>query len=123
MRGGEQTPFHIGLIQMACSPDPVENLEKTVWKIREAAGNGAQIICLRELFQSQYFRRDENPDLFALAEPIAGPTTAASTPVLTPRTAGSTRQVLRHSHYCRGIAGLTGNLTEFDEWQYAAFPS
>ncbi len=60
---------------MACSTDPNENLEKAVWRIREAAAQGAQIICLQELFRSQYFCREENPDLFALAEPIPGPST------------------------------------------------
>src|SRR5207244_3266381 len=46
-------------------------------KVREAAGKGAQIICLQELFRSQYFCREENPDQFALAEPIPGPSTDA----------------------------------------------
>jgi N-carbamoylputrescine amidase len=46
-----------------------------VWRIREAAGRGAQIICLQELFRTQYFCREENADLFALAEPVPGPTT------------------------------------------------
>jgi N-carbamoylputrescine amidase len=67
--------FRAGLIQMSCSLDPNENLEKALWKIREAAGRGAQIICLPELFRSQYFCREENAELFALAEPIPGPST------------------------------------------------
>ncbi len=65
----------IGLIQMACSLDPNENLAKAAWRIREAAGQGAQVICLQELFRSQYFCREERQELFALAEPIPGPTT------------------------------------------------
>jgi N-carbamoylputrescine amidase len=69
--------FQLGLIQMSCSRDPNENLEKARWKIREAAAQGAQIVCLPELFRMQYFCREENPDLFALAEPIPGPTTEA----------------------------------------------
>ncbi len=69
------TKFRIGLVQMACSKDPGENLAKAEWRIREAAGRGAQIICLQELFRSQYFCREENADLFALAEPVPGPTT------------------------------------------------
>jgi len=72
----ETTPlFRIGLVQMACSPHPSENLEKAVLKVREAAARGAQIICLQELFRSQYFCREENAELFDLAEPIPGPTT------------------------------------------------
>ncbi|MBZ5586012.1 MAG: carbon-nitrogen hydrolase [Acidobacteriia bacterium] len=66
--------FRIGLIQMACSADPNENLAKAEWRIREAAGRGAQIVCVQELFRSQYFCREENADLFDLAEPVPGPT-------------------------------------------------
>ncbi|HZU25148.1 MAG TPA: carbon-nitrogen hydrolase [Bryobacteraceae bacterium] len=75
MRVASAGKFRIGLIQMACSVDPGENLEKAIWRIREAAGRGAQIICLQELFRSQYFCREENAELFALAECIPGPTT------------------------------------------------
>jgi N-carbamoylputrescine amidase len=60
---------------MACSRDPGENLAKAEWRIREAAGKGAQIICLQELFRSQYFCREENARLFDLAETIPGPST------------------------------------------------
>ena len=70
-----QESFRIGLVQTSCSLDPNENLEKTAWKIREAAARGAQVICLQELFRSQYFCREENAELFALAESIPGPTT------------------------------------------------
>jgi len=69
--------FRVGLIQMACSKDPSENLAKAEWRIREAAGQGAQIICLQELFRSQYFCREEDARLFDLAETIPGPTTGA----------------------------------------------
>jgi N-carbamoylputrescine amidase len=58
--------FRIGLIQMACSPDPAENMAKAEWRIREAAGRGAQIVCLQELFRSQYFCREEKTELFDL---------------------------------------------------------
>src|ERR1700678_451678 len=68
--------FRIGLVQMSCAADPNENFAKAEWKIREAAAKGAQIVCLQELFRSQYFCREENADLFALAEEIPGPTTA-----------------------------------------------
>src|SRR6204780_2289678 len=69
--------FTVGLIQMACSPDPRENFAKAEARIREAAKRGAQIICLQELFRSQYFCRIEDADLFDLAESIPGPTTEA----------------------------------------------
>jgi N-carbamoylputrescine amidase len=69
--------FTIGLIQMSCSTDPRENLAKAEARIQEAAKRGAQIICLQELFRSQYFCREENADLFELAEAIPGPSTEA----------------------------------------------
>jgi N-carbamoylputrescine amidase len=69
--------FRVGLVQMACSRDPSENLAKAEWRIREAAGKGAQIVCLQELFRSQYFCREENAKLFDLAEPVPGPSTEA----------------------------------------------
>ena len=69
--------FTVGCVQMSCAIDPHENLAKAEWKIREAAGRGAQVICLQELFRSQYFCRTEDHDLFALAEPIPGPSTQA----------------------------------------------
>jgi N-carbamoylputrescine amidase len=71
----QRSKFRIGLVQMACSKDPNENLAKAEWRIREAAGKGAQIVCLQELFRSQYFCREEDPGLFDLAEPVPGPTT------------------------------------------------
>jgi N-carbamoylputrescine amidase len=67
--------FRIAVVQMACSLDPNENLAKAEWRLREAAGRGAQVICLQELFRSRYFCQEENAELFALAEPIPGPTT------------------------------------------------
>ena len=67
--------FRIGLVQMQCSPDPGENLAKAEERVREAAGRGAQIVCLPELFRSQYFCREEDARQFDLAEPIPGPST------------------------------------------------
>src|SRR5438552_323601 len=66
---------------MACSPDPCENLAKAEWRLREAAGRGAQIVCLQELFRSQYFCREENAQLFSLAETIPGPSTERLAPL------------------------------------------
>ncbi len=70
-----ETKFRIAVVQTTCSLDPNENLAKAEWRIREAAGRGAQVICLQELFRTQYFCREEDAELFALAEPIPGPTT------------------------------------------------
>ena len=74
-----QAKFRVGLIQMACAKDPNENLAKAEWRIREAAGQGAQIVCVQELFRSQYFCREESAELFDLAEPIPGPTSQSFT--------------------------------------------
>jgi len=67
--------FTIGVIQMRSSGNREENLAHATEKIRESAARGAQIVCLHELFLSQYFCREENPDYFNLAEPIPGPST------------------------------------------------
>ncbi len=97
-------PFRIGLVQMSCLPDPAENLEKALWRIREAAGNGAQIICLQELFRSQYFCREEDADLFVLAEPIPGDTTRTLS-----RLAAELEVVIIASLFERRAAGLYHN--------------
>src|SRR6476659_7788922 len=77
MATGKDQKFRIGLAQFACSMNAEENLAKALEGIRQAAAKGAQIICLPELFRSQYFCREENADLFDLAEPIPGPSTEA----------------------------------------------
>jgi N-carbamoylputrescine amidase len=67
--------FTIGLVQMKSTARPEENLERAIAHIRQAAGRGAGIICLPELFLSEYFCRVEDADLFRLAEPVPGPVT------------------------------------------------
>lgn len=62
---------------MSCSANPEENLQKAIEKIREAANDGAQIVCLQELFRSLYFCDVEDYDNFKLAEAIPGPSTDA----------------------------------------------
>jgi N-carbamoylputrescine amidase len=64
-----------GLIQMTCEADKQANVNKAIDRIRETAGKGAQIICLQELFASEYFCWEENYDNFSLSEPIPGATT------------------------------------------------
>jgi N-carbamoylputrescine amidase len=68
--------YNVGLVQMRMGPDPQANLEAAVTHIREAAKLGANIVCLPELFQAQYFCQREDIRLFDLAEPIPGPSTA-----------------------------------------------
>jgi N-carbamoylputrescine amidase len=65
----------VGLVQMSCTADKQQNLQKAIEKVREAAGQGAQIVCLQELFTSLYFCDEENYDNFKLAEAIPGPST------------------------------------------------
>ena len=65
--------FHVGLVQMSCTPDPDENLQRALERVRDAAGRGAQVVCLPELFRTQYFCQREDANLFDLAEPIPGP--------------------------------------------------
>jgi N-carbamoylputrescine amidase len=67
----------VGLAQMACSPDPAANLKKALARVTEAARRGAQIVCLPELFRSQYFCQEEDYARFELAETVPGPTTDA----------------------------------------------
>ena len=69
--------FQIGVVQMSCTPEPEENLERAIAHVRDAAGKGAELICLPELFQTQYFCQREDVALFDLAEPIPGPATQA----------------------------------------------
>jgi N-carbamoylputrescine amidase len=66
---------------MRCTPDPAENLERAVARVREAAQRGAQVVCLPELFRSQYFCQREDVALFDLAEPIPGPSTERLAPL------------------------------------------
>jgi N-carbamoylputrescine amidase len=68
-------PFNIGIIQTACTADVDANMDKTIAKIRDAAKQGAQVICTQELFRSQYFCQIQDPAIFDLAEPIPGPST------------------------------------------------
>jgi len=69
--------FKLGLIQMACGNAVEENLQKALMRIGQAAQRGAQIICLQELFRSQYFCQKQDATIFDLAEPIPGPSTEA----------------------------------------------
>lgn len=65
----------IGLVQSSCSNNIENNIEKAIGGIKKAASQGAQIVCLQELFTSLYFCDVENYDNFKIAETIPGPTT------------------------------------------------
>jgi len=67
--------YRVGLVQMSCGPDLDSNLDKAADRVREAAREGAEVICLPELFRAQYFCQREDIALFDVAEPIPGPST------------------------------------------------
>ncbi|MEZ6119041.1 MAG: carbon-nitrogen hydrolase [Pirellulaceae bacterium] len=64
----------VSLIQMTCSGNKSDNVDKAVQRIRQAASQGAKIVCLQELFASLYFCQSEDHAQFDLAESIPGPT-------------------------------------------------
>jgi N-carbamoylputrescine amidase len=69
----------IALVQMRCGAEPEANLAHAIDFARRAAGDGAQIVCLPELFRSHYFCQTEDHLYFSLAETIPGPSTDALT--------------------------------------------
>jgi len=69
--------YRIGLVQMSSGPDPDSNVQKAVERIAAAAAKDASIVCLPELFRTQYFCQREDNALFDEAEPVPGPTTDA----------------------------------------------
>ena len=71
------TRFAIGLVQMRCTEDAAANLARAVTDVRAAAARGAKVVCLPELFRTQYFCQREDAATFDLAEPVPGPTTDA----------------------------------------------
>ncbi len=70
-----QRRLKVALLQHACSDEPAVNRKHIEALVREAAGNGAQLILLQELHNSRYFCQHEDSHLFDLAEPIPGPST------------------------------------------------
>jgi N-carbamoylputrescine amidase len=75
-------PTRVALIQMSCEPSTEANLMKAVARVREAAENGARLICLPELFRAQYFCQREDHALFDITESIPGPSTSALSQVV-----------------------------------------
>ncbi|MEW6125941.1 MAG: carbon-nitrogen hydrolase [Acidobacteriota bacterium] len=69
--------FKVGLVQMQMSKDIDDNLRRAVAMCEDAAQQGAEVICLPELFRSEYFCQREDAELFDLAEPIPGTATEA----------------------------------------------
>ena len=67
--------FAVALVQMSCGAEPADNLAKALDRVAQAARQGAHVVCLPELFQTQYFCQREDAALFDLAETIPGPGT------------------------------------------------
>jgi N-carbamoylputrescine amidase len=65
----------VGLVQMSCSSNKEENMQKAIAGIKDAAAKGANIVCLQELFTSLYFCDVEDYENFKLAEKIPGAST------------------------------------------------
>ena len=65
----------VALVQLACGTDVEANIAKTEGQIREAAAHGANIVCLQELFNTQYFPQRVDVGCYTLAEPLPSPTT------------------------------------------------
>ena len=97
-------PVTVGLVQMRCSLDPVENLRRACEFLREAASKGVKVACLPELFRSQYFCQVEDHKFFDLAEPIPGETTETLSTV-----ARETGMVVIGSMFERRTAGIYHN--------------
>lgn len=94
----------LGLLQMRCTADPMQNLARAESGIREAARAGAAVVCLPELFLSEYFCQRVDARLFDLAEPIPGPTTDRLS-----RLAGELSVVIVASLFERRAPGLYHN--------------
>ena len=94
----------VALIQMSAAADPEANLAKAAARIGAAAGKGAEIVCLQELFLSRYFPQSEDAKNFRLAETIPGPTTEALS-----RLARQQRVVIVASVFEKRSAGIYHN--------------
>jgi hypothetical protein len=66
-------PFTVAVIQDGVAPSADATLAATVTRIRDAHARGAQIICLKELFNAPYFCKKLDAGRFDLAEPVARP--------------------------------------------------
>jgi len=67
----------VGVVQMRMSDNTDDNMQKALAMTRDAIEQGAEVVCLPELFRSRYFCQTEDADLFELAEPIPGPSVDA----------------------------------------------
>lgn len=77
MNNTTSAQVRVALIQSACGKDREANRRHTAKQIRQAAEQGAQIICLQELFDAPYFPQRVDVKGYGLAEPLPSSTTEA----------------------------------------------
>src|SRR3989339_896290 len=77
MKKKNKENYRVGVLQLAFSADVNKNLKKTVEWVKKAAKQGAEVVCLPELYRSQYFCQKEDTSLFDLAETIPGTSSIA----------------------------------------------
>ncbi len=94
----------LGLVQDTASDNTAANVERAIARVRDAAAQGARIICLQELFNAPYFCKSVRPERFDLAEPVNGPTIRAFQSL-----AGELEVVIVVPFYERQAAGLYRN--------------
>jgi len=97
-------PYDIALIQMAPRASKDESLRAAAGFVREAAGRGAALVCLPELFATAYFCQTEEHAFFDLAEPADGQTVTALAKI-----AGETRTTVIIPFFERRAPGLYHN--------------
>lgn len=61
---------NVALVQMSCGTDIRQNIDKAAAMVQQAAGAGANIVCLQELYTSQYFPQTVNVKNYDLACPL-----------------------------------------------------
>jgi N-carbamoylputrescine amidase len=96
--------LRVALVQMSCGDDRAANLERALARIAEAAKQGAQLVCLQELFQAVYPCQSEDHARFDWAETIPGPASEAVA-----KTAAACGVVVVGSFFEKRAAGLYHN--------------
>lgn len=94
----------VAVVQHRCDASVDSNLARSLAAIDSAAAQGAELVLLPELHRSRYLCQRQDPALFALAEPVPGPTTEALAAA-----AARHRLVIVGSVFERRAAGLYHN--------------
>ena len=69
--------LRVAVVQMRCGDEQADNVERAEAFVREAAGRGAQLVLLQELFSGPYFCKTQDPAYLEWARPRAGHSTIA----------------------------------------------